>query len=94
PFPTDPENWQAAYTADNAYYDAVPISRRASLLGLLALITALVYSIVYLFSWLPSTSYWFNLAPSFVGDLDGRNLTDPIREAFKDGGRPLTANAA
>ena len=70
PFPTDPEKWQAAYTADNAYYDAKPISRRASLLGLLALITVLVYSIVYLFSWLPSTSYWFTLFPGFVSDLD------------------------
>ena len=94
PFPTDPENWQAAYTADNAYYDAEPISRRASLLGFLALVTMLVYSIVYLFSRLPPTSYWFNLVPGFVGDLNRSDLTEPIREAFKDQGRPLTANAA
>lgn len=93
PFPIDPEKWQAAYTADNAYYDAGPISRRASFLRLLALITTLAYSIVYLFSQLPATSYWFELAPSFVGDLDKNNLTNPIREAFKDEKKTLTDNA-
>lgn len=93
PFPSDPENWQAAYTADNAYYDAKPISPRASLLGFLTLLIALAYSILYLFNRLPSTIYWFNLAPSFVGDLDAKNLTEPIREAFKDKGRLLTDGA-
>lgn len=50
PFPTDPEKWQAAYTADNAYYDTGAVSSTASLIGTVSLVMALLFSITFIFS--------------------------------------------
>ncbi len=94
PFPTDPEKWQAAYTADNAYYDAGPISRTASFLKIISAILALTYGIVFLFSRLPTRELWFVLDEGFIVMLDKGELTDEIREAFLREGFPLGQNAA
>jgi len=54
PFPEDPKEWQAAYTADNAYYDSEAISSTASLISTISLLVALGYSSILLFSRQPS----------------------------------------
>lgn len=93
PFPADPEKWQAAYTADNAYYDAGPISSIAPLIRTASLVTALLFSIAFLFSNFPAKQFLFSLDPGLADDLDAGQLTDPVREAFQNHDKPLPPTA-
>jgi regulator of protease activity HflC (stomatin/prohibitin superfamily) len=84
PFPNDPEKWQTAYTADDAYYNEGSISSTASLLGSASLITVLLYSAVFLFAQLFLKFHLFNLDPGFAATLDGSQVTESLREAFQN----------
>ncbi len=93
PFPEDPENWQAAYTADNAYYDTGAVSSNASFIETVSFLTALIFSIALLFSRSRQNNYLFTLDPGLVNQLDMGQLTPQIREAFQSHGITLTACA-
>lgn len=92
-FPTDPEKWQTAYTADNAYYDAGAISSVASLIGLASSITALLYAIVFLFIQLPVSKDLFSLDAGFAETLKDGPVPESLRKAFQSRGWVLTESA-
>jgi regulator of protease activity HflC (stomatin/prohibitin superfamily) len=89
PFPENPEKWQAAYTADNAYYDTGSVSPAASFIGLAATVLALVYALVTLFNVLPMKQVLY-LDPEFISNLNEPNLTSQIRQAFQNQKRTLS----
>ncbi|KAA0272121.1 MAG: hypothetical protein DCC59_07650 [Chloroflexi bacterium] len=93
PFPPDPADWQTAYTADNAYYDAEPISSAASLLSAVSLVAILIYGIVFLFALQPVTLHLFDLDAGLAAGLDEGKIADALRAEFKSRGWPLTDQA-